>query len=661
MPEIINSIRQKFDSLNRIALFTFTAIILAWGKDFVPPAAGLDPGWREALVQATDQGLGFGTDIIFTFGPYHQIYTNAIGDNLFPFMIGRLIYGLAWGAVTISFASLSTSASGWLLAAFIALSGNLSNDSTFYALQLAFLLIAATSDDKQREWPLIAIIYTGVVISIFCKLSFAVSAGPIIFCTAFLLARESIHTLKQGLLAVAVAIGTPLAIWSASGQSFMGILQYLFGSNISIVLGYSSTMSSDDPTAAWQILAFWIGTISVAALLQRAAYSRLKNRSHAILVTFISLFLFWTTSKAGMVRHDGQHASIAGLSLACFAALIMAYTIKTKPGKTQLLSAAVALFLLGLGISSQYLAIRSQLNGWPKRELKNTYLFANILPSSKARQRLHELRQDEFHNIKKDAEDLSLIPKASSTDSIPWDITDIPANGLRYRPRPIIQSYSAYTEGLQELNRKHFLSKRAPSYLVMNAQSIDLRNPPDLDYPSLEVITSKYQIIGTGSEGSLILKRSDWNDAFIRLPKWRETRLVLLGDEDQGAKPMKERWRLLPQQLAEGSRFSLQLKPNIWRRLQTMAFKASPLMIAIKFDDRHIRTYRVFESTSREIPLYPFVEDNKSLRNSLVALQGSQINKQDIGPMPIAIRLVGAMGAQGLQSGEFIIEQPRFQ
>ncbi len=103
-------------------------------------------------------------------------------------------------------------------------------------------------------------------------------------------------------------------------------------------------------------------------------------------------------------------------------------------------------------------------------------------------------RLKSFDNIRNDVEDLSLIPKESSTDSMPWDITDIPANGLRYRPRPIIQSYSAYTPSLQELNRKHFLGKRAPSYLVISAKSIDGRNPPDLDYPSLEAIASKYQI-----------------------------------------------------------------------------------------------------------------------------------------------------------------------
>ena len=134
MPVKSEGFGQVTRKLNSTALFVFTAITLSWGQSLVPPHTGLEPGWREALVQATDQGLGFGTDLVFTFGPYHQLCTNAKSDNLYPFVIGRLAYGLAWGAAVISFVRLSTPAAGWLLAIFMALSGSLSNDAPFYAL-----------------------------------------------------------------------------------------------------------------------------------------------------------------------------------------------------------------------------------------------------------------------------------------------------------------------------------------------------------------------------------------------------------------------------------------------------------------------------------------------------------------------------------------------
>ena len=660
MPVKSEGFGQVTRKLNTTALFVFTAITLSWGQIFLPPYTGLEPGWKEALVQATDQGLGFGTDLVFTFGPYHQLYTNAMSDNLYPFVIGRLVYGLAWGAAVISFVRLSNPAAGWLLAIFMALSGSLSNDAPFYALQLAFLLIVA-SDLKQSELPLIALIYAGIVISIFCKLSFAVSAVAIVLCAAWLLARKFLHTLKQDVLAFAAALGIPLMIWAASGQSIINLLHYLFGHNLSIVFGYSSAMAIDDLAAAWQVPAFWVGAFSVAALILRAAHFRLQNRLSSVFIACTSLFLFWTVFKAGMVRHDPWHAPSAGLALACFAILALVYTRTIEAHEVHFVS-AVGTIVLGLSISSQYISpIRSQLDEWLEKTLGNTYLFAKIIPSSRARQVLQKLRQNGFVDLKLDAEDLSLIPRLSSVDSIPWDITDIPVNGLLYRPRPVIQSYSAYTPSLQGLNRKHFLGKQAPAYLVMNAQSIDGRNHPDLDYPSLEAIASRYQIVGTGSKGSLILKQNNRYVALTRYAQWRETRLGLEGDEARDASSVKERWSQLPKQLAPGSRFSLVLKPNLWRRLQTIAFKSSPLMIVIKFNDGQIRTYRVLENSSQKIPLFPYVGSNAGLRSYMLALQGFPVDRLDMGSKPLAIRLVGAKGSQGLQSGELIIEQPRFQ
>lgn len=651
------ALKRVAKNLNSTALFVFAAIVMSWGQIFLPPFTGLEPGWREALVQATDQGLGFGTDLVFTFGPYHQLYTNTISDNLHPLVIGRLVYGLAWGSAAISLVRLSTPAAGWILVFFLALCGSLSNDAPFYALQLAFLLIVA-SNIKPTELPLIALIYAGIVISVFCKLSFAVSAVAIILCAAWLLARRFLYSFKNVMLAIAAFLGIPLMIWLLSGQSIINLWHYLLGPNLSIVLGYSSAMAIDDPKSVWQIPVFWVGAVSVAALIARAVHFRLNSKFNSVLIASITIFLFWTAFKAGMVRHDEWHAPSAGLALACFAVLSMVYAITIEAEKVHFVSAAGSL-ILGLTITSQYfLPIRSNPREWLETKLKNAYLFSKILPSNRAKQRLKELRRNGFAEIKKDAEDLSLISKMSPVDSIPWDITDIPANGLRYRPRPIIQSYSAYTPSLQELNRKHFLGMRAPNYLVMNAQSIDGRNKPDLDYPSLEVIASNYKIIGTGSKGSLILKKNIGNQASVRNQQWQETRLRLQGDEDRATNSVKERWSQLPKQLAQGSRFSLKLTPKLWRRLQTLAFKASPLMIAVKFDDGQIRSYRVLETTSQKIPLFPFVESNMSLKSHLFALQGSPINNIDMGPKPLALRFIGVMGAQGLDSGELIIEQP---
>lgn len=642
--------------LNSIALFIFTAITVVWGKGFEAPAGSLDPSWREALVQATDQGLRFGKDIVFTFGPYHQLYTNAISDNLYPLIIGRWIFGFAWGAAVTALAGLSTPAFGWLLAMFMALSGSMMSDAPFYALQLALLLASTNISEGSRKWIWIALMYCGIIVSIYSKLSFAVSAAPIVACAAILALQR--RPLNRNLLAkILFALAAiPLAIWVASGQALPNLPAYLLGPNLSIVLGYSSAMSINDYSSSWQIAAYWIGAIALSLIICKASFRRLLNKGSAYLVAASSLFLFWTSFKAGMVRHDG-HGAIAGQALACYAIIALIYAYERQRCLITLIPSIGAL-ILGLSITSQYfLPIRSRLDEWLNTQIQNTYLFVKAIPSSNARTKLISLRKEGFNRMMANTEDLSLIPMGSSTDAIPWDITDLPANGLRYQPRPIIQSYSAYKPDLQLLNKLHFESRHSPSYIVLKALSIDGRISPDLDYPSLETIAKRYQIVGEGSMGSLILKK---NATDIALPSyhWQTTNLAL-GKKKTGKSIVeKNPWTFLPARLTPGSRFSIHFNESIWRRLQSIVFKPPQLWISVKFDDGRVIKHRIVGSASLQMPLYPFIIDTDSLGAYLKATQNPSAPNIRMGPKPIAIRLDGSLQKNGLQSAALVVEKP---
>ena len=83
-------------------LFLAAATALIWSLPIRTPWIGLDPGWVESLVQATDAGRIYGRDVVFTFGPYHQLYTGQVSENLNFFLLGRWLYGLGWGAAMLS-------------------------------------------------------------------------------------------------------------------------------------------------------------------------------------------------------------------------------------------------------------------------------------------------------------------------------------------------------------------------------------------------------------------------------------------------------------------------------------------------------------------------------------------------------------------------------
>jgi hypothetical protein len=651
----MNRAESFFQIFNRLSLFVFAAIICAWGNSFEPPSGSLDPSWREALVQATDQNLNFGSDIVFTFGPYHQLYTNAISKNLAPLVLGRWIYGIAWGAAALGITELSTLPIAWAITLFMALSGSLSADSGFYALQFTFLL-TSVNPKKNSDFLLLALMYSGIVLSIFCKLSFAVSSGPVLLCSAALLAKSTSKQKNLHILLALSAIIIPVLLWISSGQRISGIFDYLFGPNISIVLGYGKAMGINDPSSTWQIAVY----IACSAMLIYAVYilsiSRIGNYTLAILVSLTSLFLFWVCFKAGMIRHDG-HASITGQCLAWFTLITLAYAHNQARHRLNFLIFAIP-FLMGLSITSQYFSpLRNRLDEWSSEKIKNTYLFAKTAFSKRAQQKLESMRNKGFKRIKPELEDLSLIPAGADADALPWDISDIPTNNIRYKPRPIIQSYSAYSQDLQQLNKNHFNGSNAPSFIVLKSYSIDGRIPPDLDYPSLETISKKYLLIGSGSKGSLILKRKPANASQVEINWSTQTLDYPISNSNLKKKP----WLRIPKDLHPGSRFSVITEPSLSRKIISAIYKPSPIYVKIMFNNGAIYKYRIAESATINVPLYPFVRDNDSLKDYFFALQRAGDESAHNGLIPIAIQPVGDLIRKGLSSIKIEIQEPVYR
>lgn len=63
----------------------------------------------------------------------------------------------------------------------------------------------------------------------------------------------------------------------------------------------------------------------------------------------------------------------------------------------------------------------------------------------------------------------------STVDLIPHDVSLLLAAGLNYNPRPIFQSYSAYSGYLDKLNANHFLKTNRPDFVLIQNDGVDNR------------------------------------------------------------------------------------------------------------------------------------------------------------------------------------------
>jgi hypothetical protein len=102
---------------------------------------------------------------------------------------------------------------------------------------------------------------------------------------------------------------------------------------------------------------------------------------------------------------------------------------------------------------------------------------------------------------------VDLPPIHGSVDVYPWASNLILARGLQYDPRPVFQSYSAYTPELAKMNADFLKGPRAPDTALINVESIEHRFAPQDDAASWPELLTGYDLIWA-SPSILVLQRS---------------------------------------------------------------------------------------------------------------------------------------------------------
>ena len=256
-------------------LFLSAAALLAWSLPIRLPWIGLDPGWVEALVQATDSGRSFGGDVVFTFGPYHQLYTGQLSENLTPFIVGRWLYGLGWGAALLSVRRLIGHPLSWSYLVVLALLSSQRLDALFMSFCFTISLTAICRTRRgPLAWPSFICLLTALLLGILIKLSFLALAVPTIaILVAVELGQLQARPVANGLRLLAIPMIAMLLL-STAGMSASEGWEYLTGPNRDIVSGYSEAMALFRRRNDWMQLPYWLasgGTISLLTLgLQRS-------------------------------------------------------------------------------------------------------------------------------------------------------------------------------------------------------------------------------------------------------------------------------------------------------------------------------------------------------------------------------------------------------
>lgn len=586
-------------------------LVLACIMAFAPaypelPKAGLDPSWILAINQAVAQGSIFGRDIVFTFGPYAALYTQAYHPVTYPWTLTLgLLFGLCYAAMLLMAMRKQGNGWLWLYAGFLFLVD--SRDALFFSYPLLVALIAYKAtlpniDPKYLAFSQHARInYTFAIALLGVLPIIKGSFLPLSVVTA--LAGFVLYWQKGEKVFAPLFIGLPLltmiVFWHMAGQPITALPDY-FRSMSPIISGYAEAMSTEGSSK--QIAAFiFVAVLILGSILRGNNNSILRK---VAITSCVGLFLF-IAFKAGFVRHDG-HALAAGSALVLAALALNLFGIARIPLLTFSFAITVwALVHWAYVGTSLHQSPLPGLYGVIKGDLLGGRLQAAFIQ-----------RMDKINAA-------SPIPKLDgTTDIYPYDQAALIASGNNWVSRPIPQSYSVYTPTLARLNEAHLRGPQAPDNIIFRVATIDQRFPALDDGLSWPTLISRYSISTTDKNYVYLKKQLSPSEA---------RKMVVM----QGDFKLRENIAL-PQ--GEHILFAeIDVAPNFLGRLANIAFKTTPLYITVNLANGHSQTYRFIPSMARTgfiiSPLIKSTTDFIQLAEGrLPSLKRSMVNSISIAP-----------------------------
>ncbi|HEY4988331.1 MAG TPA: hypothetical protein VII09_00915 [Opitutaceae bacterium] len=469
-----------------IAETVATALLLGLslvGGGLGRPSTGLDASWQEMLIHAHAEGLQFGRDLIFTWGPWGFLADGYHLGNLCAVPI------LAWQVagqllIATAIAVLIRPLVLWRRIAFVAV---------FLAFHWLFLDVATfvlvvligISGLMKREATVARLVGWTLILGFLAQLKFTyfvLTAAAVLAAVACWAGRGSPRR------AAAVALGyagAVVAAWMAAGQNPDNLYPYLRRS-LEISSGYADAMGFDE---SWPVF-LWGAALAVLCLVfVVTAWRAIADRSLALGACGLFAFSLYVMWKEGFTRAD--MVPLGGHVFGFFAyVLIMGPVVPGLlfPGRRlHWFDASVPLCLLAVAcFDPEYYRLG------PRVVWQRYYGNAHVLL------RLGDVPEEWRESLEEASVAASLPAVRAAVGKGSVDVYDFTTgaallNGLRLASRPIFQSYSAYTPSLEGWNLRFYQSDRAPDFLLWNDEGIDNRYPGQDDAFLLAALPGHYQ------------------------------------------------------------------------------------------------------------------------------------------------------------------------
>jgi hypothetical protein len=599
-----------------IRLVGLTAAFVATILIFVQiPRFPADLDWQDAPSEAIVQHKIFGKDIVFSYGPLASVVTGWYHPATDAFMLSfTILFAAAFFA-----GCLALSRNSYLMLALpLVLSQVFSRtdcchprilDTFFICLPFLFLLLVAqrtTEEAKPGALSSALIIFIGATVALLplAKVSFSV---PVVVCgglALILVGRRSIAAAAvlaiSGFIAIAIA-------WRLMAQPVGGLFQY-FVAQQPIISGYSAAMSSQGRIT--EVIAYLAGALVIWSTFVVDGYRRFGKPTTAVALGL--LIVLFMAFKEGFVRQDLDHAPIAGSTLLVLA-FILLLTFRSRLFAVVMIAALCA----WATVNSGYMRVDP---------VDTVSQFASTLSGSWNALRIRVSDPTYFPKRYQDARAeirrvVPLPPTHGTVDLYPYDLAAIFAAGQKWSPRPVIQSYSAYTSSLAALNRDHLKSPAAPDRIYFSVAPIDQGYPSLDDGASWPELISRYRVAGyfDVDDHDVHHEGSWFPSGYAILERRSEPAPVHIGAPDQKVALLGERVAVPPTDSPIWAK--IDVTPTLMGRVVSALFKIPHLHLIVKCANDSMQDFQFVPGEAREGFLL-----SPTVRNAVdfMALQSTQ-------------------------------------
>jgi len=579
--------------LKKISFIPFLPFFLAgfWTLPWpsASPGAGLDPSWRIALNIAVLNKWQFGRDIVFTYGPLgflREPVCFAHFQWLFALVFTLFVHFL----LTLTFALLMFKTSSSRLCYIFVLPVLLVAMPLVpldYRLLLTAVIIlylfTAGKIDRGLNYPVV--LFCSLILAAVSLIKFSaasVSMTVLLFLLFISLPDRQGTRIRTVLCGLAGYVIFVLVLWSAAGQSLFNLPAYLFNSG-QILSGYSGAMAKYG--RSYQL---YTGVACIFIELFSLLVS-LRLKDHKLFdFIFLSSGLFFIAFKHGFVRHAGGNAytffAVCSFLFTVYFLIFYGHKSRNKLTVNMLkLSLAVSIAALFFIIwhGNQRL-LKADIAGKFSAAKSSMLLVFNepyrVRAAEEARAAIREHYSLDERTV--------CYVNGKTVDVFPWDLSLAYGYDFNWSPRPVIQSYSAYTERLDRLNVEHFRKSSAPQVILYACKSIDGR------YPLFDEPETFAEIL----RGYVFVRRSGEFLLLSRKEKAAQNQVVPLGEVEAGAgEPVK-----VPK-YGSGRVFAqVDLGYSFWGNFMRLFYKPAFAHVRFKFsDDSYSNNFRFIPGVSK--------------------------------------------------------------